>query len=173
MITDGYCASTCTIFARLMKMNGVRSIAFGGRPRNGPMQALGGVKGSQVLEVKVFSNRDLTYYAEKMEMNSTLFTREQKDLWKRLAPPKLDEFSYKVSAGSVNQFNEISSENNQLPLQFVYEAAECRRFYTYDNYIYQNSTWSSAYDAMFNGGECVPGSTNAPGSLFDARASSG
>ena len=51
MITDGFCTSTCTLFAELMKMQGnVRSYVFGGRPQTGPMQALGGSKGAQVQE---------------------------------------------------------------------------------------------------------------------------
>jgi len=45
MVTDGYCASTCAIFSEFMKQQGgVQSIALGGRPQLGPMQAVGGVK---------------------------------------------------------------------------------------------------------------------------------
>ncbi len=46
MVTDGFCASTCSIFFELMTtQGGVQSIALGGRPQYGPMQAVGGVKG--------------------------------------------------------------------------------------------------------------------------------
>jgi hypothetical protein len=46
MVTDGFCASTCGVFSEFMKQQaGVRSIALGGRPQYGPMQAVGGVKG--------------------------------------------------------------------------------------------------------------------------------
>jgi hypothetical protein len=46
MVTDGYCASTCAVFSEFMKQQaGVQSIALGGRPQYGPMQAVGGVKG--------------------------------------------------------------------------------------------------------------------------------
>lgn len=46
MLYDGYCASTCAIFAELMKnLAGIQSIAVGGRPQLGPMQGVGGVKG--------------------------------------------------------------------------------------------------------------------------------
>lgn len=43
---DGYCASTCTIFSELMTSQGnVQTVAMGGRPQVGSMQAVGGVKG--------------------------------------------------------------------------------------------------------------------------------
>lgn len=43
------CASTCAVFAEAMLERGVHSVTFGGRPREGPMQTVGGIKGSQVL----------------------------------------------------------------------------------------------------------------------------
>jgi hypothetical protein len=47
LLYDGFCASTCSIFSELMKnLGGVQSIAVGGRPQLGPMQGVGGVKGS-------------------------------------------------------------------------------------------------------------------------------
>lgn len=171
MLTDGYCASTCTVFAELMKKKGVQSIAFGGRPQNGPMQAIGGVKGSQVLEFESFSETFLARYEEVLK-NGSLLTPEQLEDWHQVVPPKIKELSFNVLAGSVNQLNAFGPSNDHLPRQFIYEAAECRRFYTYDNYLHQNTTWASAADAMFNGGGCVPGSTDATGSLFAQKATS-
>ena len=47
IITDGYCASTCTIFSELMRQQvGIKTIAMGGRSRHGISQAVGGVKGT-------------------------------------------------------------------------------------------------------------------------------
>ena len=48
MITDGSCASTCTIFNDVMKTQaGVKSFVIGGRPDNkGPVQSVGGTRGS-------------------------------------------------------------------------------------------------------------------------------
>lgn len=43
VVTDGYCASTCTIFSELMRQRaGVKYISLGGRPREGITQAVGG-----------------------------------------------------------------------------------------------------------------------------------
>ena len=51
MITDGFCGSTCSVFAELMRTQAkIKSYTFGGRPDNtGPMQAVGGVRGGNVL----------------------------------------------------------------------------------------------------------------------------
>jgi hypothetical protein len=46
-ITDGYCASTCAIFAEQMETGaGVKSVVFGGVPAYGPMQAVPRTRGS-------------------------------------------------------------------------------------------------------------------------------
>ena len=47
ILYDGYCASTCTIFLEFMRQQaGVKTVAVGGRPQYEPMQAVGGVKGT-------------------------------------------------------------------------------------------------------------------------------
>lgn len=47
MLSDGFCGSTCAIFSELLKTQaGTQSIAVGGRKQNGPMQSVGGSKGS-------------------------------------------------------------------------------------------------------------------------------
>jgi hypothetical protein len=47
ILTDGICASACSIFAEYMtRQAGVKTIVMGGRPVIGPMQAIGGTKGS-------------------------------------------------------------------------------------------------------------------------------
>ena len=50
MVTDGFCGSTCSVFAELMKTQAkVKSYTFGGRPDNkGAIQAVGGVRGGNV-----------------------------------------------------------------------------------------------------------------------------
>ena len=72
MLTDGFCASTCAIFAEFMKTQAkVKSYTFGGRPQKGAMQAVGGTKGSQaypwrlvVSEVGLAAGLDLLKVTE-------------------------------------------------------------------------------------------------------------
>ena len=50
MLTDGFCASTCTLFTEFMKTHAnVTSFVLGGRPQEGPMQTMGGTRGAQVI----------------------------------------------------------------------------------------------------------------------------
>lgn len=49
VVYDGYCASTCTIFSEFMRQQaGVKTVALGGRPTKDIIQAVGGVKGTNV-----------------------------------------------------------------------------------------------------------------------------
>jgi hypothetical protein len=50
--------------------------------------------------------------------------------------------------------NDFGPEDDQMPQQFKYEAAECRRFSTLDNILRPESIWASAADTMFDGGDC-------------------
>lgn len=43
------CGSTCAVFAEAFENKGAHTVASGGRPIAGPMQTVGGIKGSQVL----------------------------------------------------------------------------------------------------------------------------
>ncbi|OKL62436.1 hypothetical protein UA08_02672 [Talaromyces atroroseus] len=56
ILLDGRCSSTCTIFADHMVSKGVKTVAVGGRPISGPMQALGGIKGSEVQLLSTIDN---------------------------------------------------------------------------------------------------------------------
>lgn len=166
-MTDGTCASTCFIFAELMKKQGVRSIAFGGRPQYGPMQALGGVKGGQYLPLpllhRYISNaHDLAVNASKA--GSPILTPAQLARFQELAPPDPTNLSLRLNrldATGVNFRNAYREGDAATPLQFVYEAADCRRFYTADNYLRPATSWLAAADAMLNNGPCVRDSTTA------------
>ncbi|WYZ44786.1 hypothetical protein EsH8_VIII_000102 [Colletotrichum jinshuiense] len=53
MLTDGFYASTCSVFSSGMQIQGgVKTVVMGGRPNNEPMQGVGGVKGAEVLEYR-------------------------------------------------------------------------------------------------------------------------
>ncbi|KAJ5093605.1 hypothetical protein N7456_009466 [Penicillium angulare] len=164
LITDGICASTCTIFTELMKGQGVRTIAFGGRPQVGPMQGMGGIKGSMVYDISDLAS-DLKQ-AKELANSSALLSDEDLEKWDKYVPTPLDDWSYTVDSARVNIINAFGPTNDHVPRQYIYEAAECRRFFTYDNFLQQETLWQDAANAMFHDGECVEGSTNATGSLY-------
>ncbi|KAJ5887479.1 Interphotoreceptor retinol-binding [Penicillium taxi] len=165
IITNGDCVSTCATFVKLMKRQGVRTIAFGGQPSESPMQGVGGVKGGQSLGVG-YINGYIQIANELIQSSantsSPLLTRAEWTKFNQSTPSLDSSFSWN---GNVNLRNEYDPDDDQTPLQFVYEAAECRLFYKLENYLQQETVWQAAAKAMFGDGECVKGSTNGEGSL--------
>lgn len=78
VVTDGYCASTCTIFSELMRQRaGVKYISLGGRPREGITQAVGGVKGTNnfpwnyIQSLAQYTVEELSTPEEGAQLNTT------------------------------------------------------------------------------------------------------
>lgn len=167
-LTDGVCASTCTTFVERMKKQGVRSVVFGGRPHYGPMQAVGGVKGGQSLKLTdIFQYLQVGY---ELALNASktdhpVLTPEQLKRAQEIGPKSPDDFPLITRDNGVNFRNQYREGDDVSPLQFVYEAAECRLFYTIENYISPATQWVAAARAMFGNGTCVQGSMGAAGSL--------
>jgi hypothetical protein len=145
-----------------MKSQGVRTIAFGGRPRYGPMQALGGVKGGQSealsdIQSWIGQGYQMAINATT-QMNKTILTDAQFARYKEIMPKDIKDFPLVLNGGGVNWRNAYREGDDVTPLQFVYEAAECRLFYTIENYIEPATQWVAAANAMFGNGTCVDGS---------------
>lgn len=126
---------------------------------------MGGVKGSQLLQITTTSQ--YLEYAKELALNGSapLITDEDKKDWDKHVPVATQDMPFQILSAGVNIQNAFGPDNGTLPRQFIYEAAECRRFYTYENIVNQESTWASAADAMFYGGPCVKGSMGGIGSL--------
>ncbi|KAJ5122998.1 Interphotoreceptor retinol-binding [Penicillium atrosanguineum] len=165
IITDGDCVSTCAFFVKLMKRQGVRTITFGGRPSQAPMQGVGGVKGGQSLGINYINGyiTQANQLIQKSANTSTpLLTSTEWKKFNESSPSLAPSFAW---SGSVNLRNEYDPNDDQTPLQFVYEAAECRLFYTLENYLQRETVWQAAAKSMFGNGGCVEGSTGGEGSL--------
>ncbi|TLD10662.1 hypothetical protein PgNI_05819 [Pyricularia grisea] len=151
IVTDGFCASTCTVLSRLLSNEqGVRSLALGGRPLKAPMQSVGGVKGAQVVKFQEFQDllKDaLQHQPQDVKLPDNL--------------PKISEVPLlpSLSSLSFNFRNAYESADSLIPLQFVYEAAHCRRFYTYEMTRDPTEVWRVAFDVAFRGGKCAEGSS--------------
>ncbi|VUC29243.1 unnamed protein product [Clonostachys rosea] len=165
ILYDGYCGSTCSIFSNLMKnVGGVKSVAVGGIPQNGPMQGVAGTRGSQVRQ-----HDSMAQYAELIRsglLDSKNGSREalRSELGVSLSEiediPSTNQAPWKVSM-ALN----VSTGNLDVPYQFVYEAANCRLFYTVDMIRDVTVLWEAA--AKVAGGDtsaCVTGSVDGPGS---------
>ncbi|KIX98056.1 uncharacterized protein Z520_06135 [Fonsecaea multimorphosa CBS 102226] len=171
--TDGFCASACTILAHLLKYQGkVKSIVAGGRPQTGPMQAIGGVKGCEVQPLLgLMGNVDTFYQNASAEAISAANQTELKDLADQGNTLMLRQDPTNGIV-NVNLLNAIAQyDESQTPLQFVYEAADCRLWFQPGHLFDVTAMWSLVAEQAFalNGTEkfslCVPGSTNQPSSL--------
>lgn len=108
---------------------------------------------------------------EAVNSSEPIVAKEDMEHFKEIFPIALEDFPLTLLDGGVNLMNAFNPNNDHIPLQFKYEAAECRRFFTLDNIRKPETMWASAADAMFHGGDCVPGSTNGTGSLWPKKPS--
>lgn len=159
VVTDGYCASTCTIFSELMRQRaGVKYISLGGRPREGITQAIGGVKGtnnypwSYIQSLVQYAVNNLTSSAdEAAKLNSTEFG----EYWS-------DVIFDRVAIGSsvnVNFRDGIRDGDESItPLQFVYEPSNCRILYTKQMTVDATAIWKAVADSTWGGkSHCIAG----------------
>ncbi|KAL2075024.1 hypothetical protein VTL71DRAFT_8804 [Oculimacula yallundae] len=148
MLFDGFCASTCTLFAEFMRTQaGVKSIAMGGRPQPGPIQGVGGIKGAQVLQFgEIYS------YAQTALKTASA---AQAAILKRLTPYPIN----RSASSAINVRDNILPDNvnDGLPAQFVREETDCRLFYTQEMITDVTALWKAAAGAAFNGAKCVAG----------------
>ncbi|KAI0181273.1 hypothetical protein GGR52DRAFT_523579 [Hypoxylon sp. FL1284] len=163
LLTDGTCGSTCTIFAYLMMFQAnVTTVSVGGRPQNGPMQSIGGVEGSEVMQFSLMSSAAtdaiglVTDQAEADKLRKgELGVLAEGYVVKRAADP---------TTGSVNLRNAFAPSDAKTPLQFLYEPANCRFFYTAEMLTNAELAWKYAADAKWTNPDryCVQGSQVEP-----------
>lgn len=156
LLTDGTCGSTCTLFAYLMiqELN-VKATVVGGRPQTGMMQSVAGVEGAQVFflpSLQSTAQAVLTLSPDLNQTDSELQLLSEGYALTRAANP--------ASPGGVNGKNAFMKGNAETPLQFLYQAANCRFFYTKDMLFCPAEVWKRAVQATWTdpAAFCVEGS---------------
>jgi len=161
ILSDGICASTCALFTELMvQQSGVKTLAVGGRPLEGPMQPVGGTKGSLVLQ-----NEYLTSISNYVTA-SYASSRDEAQQWMDFLP---DSFGIMASDASVNFQDNIRKglEGDGVPTQFLNDTASCRIWYQPEYYLNVTALWSKAAEVAFgkDGGldeeACIAGSVTS------------
>jgi hypothetical protein len=150
IVTDGYCASTCTIFAELLtQQTGVKTIAMGGRSNKNQIQAIGGVKGVNNYAFGFIQSAAQTAIRYDPSLNSSILRR---DYYSDL--PFMRASSYGVNNRDGLRRNDTSG----VALQFIYEEADCRLYYTPEMTVDITALWKGAADAQWgNNGMCITG----------------
>ncbi|KAK4890915.1 hypothetical protein LTR27_010488 [Elasticomyces elasticus] len=164
ILSDGLCGSTCALFAEFMKSQaGVHAIAVGGRQQHGPMQWVGASKGATVVMMNPLASAALM--AHQVATADQLAVLESYADLQGSVKHALKRMAY-YGSGRVNFENNIrEGDESVTPLQFVYEAADYRFFYTSAMILDQGLVWKRAYDLRWKNGSGVPGSTGHPSSL--------
>ncbi|CAO2647349.1 Nn.00g082710.m01.CDS01 [Neocucurbitaria sp. VM-36] len=161
ILSDGICASTCSIFLELMvQQSHVRTLAIGGRPTSGPMVSVGGTKGTLVLPSIYLQS--LSAYILQQFASSRTQARE----WAEFVP---NPFAIGVADASVNFQDNIRKglESGGMPTQFLNDSASCRIWYTADMYLNVTALWEKTAavafgkDGALDEDACVKGSVSS------------
>ena len=147
LLSDAFCSSSCATFVELMHhQGGARTVVAGGRPEIGPMQFASGSRGAQS-----YYNVDLDADIEVAEILNSSITP---------LPQDSSLIDFYINYAQLNIKDSIR-EGEDFPLQFGYEAADCRIFYTtWTVYNFEN-LWNYVIDAFFRNPElCINGAAN-------------
>jgi hypothetical protein len=128
---------------------GVRTIALGGQPITGPMQAVGGTRGAR------------SYDADSLDLDMQFVndTIANHDAASRLPPRTSSVWFDYIGFNLRDQVR----ENDSTPQQFKYESADCRLFYTLQNVYNTSQLWRDvAHAAWLDPSVCVMNSTGFP-----------
>lgn len=141
---------------------GVRTIVVGGRPQYGPMQARSGVRGAQSYELDALTRdlANLIQYGppEAVAQIQASFPSERN--------------YYRVPAVSFNLRDQIRA-NESFPLQFAYEPADCRIFYTPETVSNFANLWLYVANVAWGNGTCVQGSKGVASSYGNGTGVAG
>ncbi|KAH7131043.1 peptidase S41 family protein [Dactylonectria macrodidyma] len=150
ILTDADCHSSCPLFTGWMsRLGGVRTVAVGGRPMKAPMQAMGGTKGGAVYA-----------FTDVQGAINVALNKTDGLVPHALELPSVNESPLVLGYTALNMQNQYLPDwKSGTPLQFVYEAANCKLFYTPETALNVTNLWQAVADVAWNGAKCVPGST--------------
>ncbi|KAL8988066.1 MAG: hypothetical protein Q9177_002799 [Variospora cf. flavescens] len=150
ILSDAWCSSACARFVEMMHHEGgARTVVAGGQPVTGPMQTVGGSKGAQSYDAFSLDN-DIDV---AVQFNSSV---------QNLLPEGRDGVDFIYAYAGFNLKDSIR-RGEDTPLQFVYEPADCRIFYTHNTVYNYMNLWNYVIDAVYrNPSLCVSGSADPP-----------
>ncbi|KAF2440206.1 hypothetical protein P171DRAFT_501223, partial [Karstenula rhodostoma CBS 690.94] len=150
LLTEGLCTSTCAVFVELMAQQaGVKTVVVGGRPAIGPMQTASGSRGA-----RIYSSEALDY--DFSNVNDTV---EDYDAYAKL--PQRGNNDLFINFAGFNIRDQIrQGDKDAIPVQFKYDAADCRIYYTLNNIYNLKQLWQDVAAAAWDDPSlCVEGST--------------
>lgn len=142
----------------MTNQGGVKTIALGGRPQPGIIQAIGGTKGANDEDsYGIFSSIDEVLGAS----NSSLL-----DEWESTILNQYTLLPFMRSYGISFNVRNAYLPGEDVPLQFVYQPADCRILYTPAMIVDETAVWKTVTDSVWGGGAgnaCVAGGFGVDG----------
>ncbi|KAI4091090.1 MAG: hypothetical protein LQ344_004318 [Seirophora lacunosa] len=150
ILSDAWCSSACARFVEMMRHEGgARTVVAGGQPVTGPMQTVGGSKGAQ------------SYDGFSLDNDIDVAVQFNNSVQDQL-PRGRDDVDFIYTYAGFNLKDSIR-KGEDTPLQFVYEPADCRIFYTHNTVYNYMNLWNYVIDAVYrNPSLCVAGSAKPP-----------
>ncbi|KAE8355879.1 hypothetical protein BDV28DRAFT_16669 [Aspergillus coremiiformis] len=164
MLSDGLCGSSCASFHEELKnLGGVKAIAVGGRPQEGAMQTIGGSKGGEVILLSMIPQS----LQLMMNLTATLNVDTlDDDTLRNLANTDVLLSRAGDSQSRLQVQDQIrKGDESGTPLQYIYEDADCRIFYTTKMLLEPETAWAAAWSAYTDDSKCVKGSTKQSSSI--------
>jgi hypothetical protein len=155
LLQDGVC-STCAIFSELMHtLAGVQTLAIGGLPQDTiAMQKVRGTKGWLAWDLQRLRQFSTDAYGNANESNCLSWRGTELE-----AMNKTTEIFNRDAGFQVNAADGIRiGDTTETPLQFVYEAAECRIWYSPVMIFDASKVWEATANTKWGNGECNAGS---------------
>ncbi|KAI1146194.1 hypothetical protein F4825DRAFT_441452 [Nemania diffusa] len=151
ILSDGICDSSCALFMELMHHEaGVRTVAVGGQPRSGPMQAPSGSRGAREYDIDVLDENINFAQLVLQSQNSPNAT---------FLPNRTEANDVFILYANINLRDQVR-RGQTTPLQFAYLPADCRIYFTPQTVYNYTALWGHAAAAIWtNTSLCVPGST--------------
>ncbi|KAI9663679.1 MAG: hypothetical protein M1821_007169 [Bathelium mastoideum] len=145
LLTDGLCASACTLFVEMMTHDaGAQTVVVGGRPEPGPMQAASGSRGAR------------SYSSD--ELDGDFATTVEKNASAGNQLPQVRDPGMLITYFGFTLKDQIRPSAS-TPNQFLYLPADCRIYWTFANVNDYGRLWRDVWNARYNDTSiCVPGS---------------
>ncbi|TVY89811.1 Peptidase S41 family protein, partial [Lachnellula willkommii] len=152
ILSDALCSSACAVFMEMMHHEaGVRTVVAGGRSSYGPMQAPSMSRGAVAETIDSLDYR--------IGVAQQLLQESSNPSSANFLPNRTTATDVWITYADINLRDQVR-KGGDIPLQFVYEAATCRIFYTPKTFYNYTALWTYAADAMWNNAAlCVQDST--------------
>ena len=172
MFTDSLCGSACAgIHEELKNIAGVKSVTIGGRPVKEPIQPTTGSKGGEVRLTSLFPSLAIDIIEKTRAIGANVPSNQKLNQLANVTQLQKRTVDRGTRVQTQDQLRK--GDKAGTPLQFIYEAADCKIFYTQDSWLGQDAAWKAAFDAFQDDSKCVEGSTKHSTSISGGFKPSG